>query len=81
MMNIIKDGMIKTRKEHKCHGCLEVIPKGTVIYSQTNVYDGKIYTLYMCSHCNDYCKLKNCKECYELEDAFAGFIKECMRQN
>lgn len=81
MDGCLRSGMVKTRKEHKCHGCGEVIPIGTTIRSQTNVFDGEVYTLYMCDKCLNWCKGKNCKSCIESEDAGPGYIKECMRQN
>jgi flavoprotein len=73
-MDVIRDGIIKTRKDHKCHGCEEIIPKGTKTYSQTNV-DDTIYTLYVCNSCREYCG--NCHECYETENAYEGYIREC----
>lgn len=78
MDGILRDGKVKTRKNHKCHGCLELIPKGTEIYSQTFRYEGKLYTIYECKTCQDWCK--GCRDCYDSEDAFEGFKKECMRE-
>jgi hypothetical protein len=78
-VSVLRDGIVITRKEHRCHGCTEVILKGTPTYSQTNIYDG-IYTLYMCNDCKDYCKLQGCNDCYIYEDAYSGYIKECRRE-
>ena len=74
MAALLRDGIVKTRKEHICHGCLKKIPKGSDVYSQTGVDDG-IYTIYMCNECRDYCG--NCIECLEMEEAFEGYVKEC----
>lgn len=78
-MDILKDGIVITRKDHKCHGCLSTIPKGTPTYSQTNVSDG-IFTLYMCNECIDFCKSHKCNECPQMEEAFEGYVKECKRE-
>ena len=79
MTTTLRDGIVKTRKEHKCHGCLEKIPKGTNTYSQT-IVDDDIYTIYMCDDCKDYCKNKKCTDCYTLEQAYEGYIKECKKE-
>lgn len=77
-MDILKDGYVKTRKDHKCHGCLKVIPKGSKVYSQTNVSDG-IYTLYICDDCINFCSSRKCSECIQMEEAFEGYVSECIR--
>lgn len=77
-MYILKDGIVKTRKEHKCHGCGQIIPKGSSVYSQTNTYD-RIYTLYECNECQEYCESHKCNECKQNEEAYPGYVKECRR--
>jgi len=79
-MDILKDGIVKTRKEHRCHGCNQMIPIGTSVYSQTNVCDG-IYTLYMCDNCRNWCKERKCQSCIESESAGEGYIRDCMQDN
>lgn len=74
-MGLIRDGEVKTRKEHKCHGCLKLIPKGTVVYSQTGTDGKSIYTIYTCDDCRNYCD--DCQECQEMEEAYEGYVKEC----
>ena len=74
MAGVIRDGRLKTRKDHECHGCRETIPKGTECYSQTCVDDG-IYTIYVCDACKEYCG--DCQECFEMEEAYEGYVKEC----
>jgi hypothetical protein len=78
-MKVIRDGIVITRKDHNCHGCGQVIPKGMPTYSYTNVQDG-IYTLYMCTECRGYCKLRGCDSCYTTEDAHSGYIRECKKE-
>ena len=77
MAALLKDGIVITRKVHKCHGCMEEIPKGTPTYHQSVADEGTVFDIYMCQSCRDWCKQKNCKECYELESEYAGYIKEC----
>lgn len=79
-MGIIRDGEVKTRKEHKCHGCGEIIPTGSQVTYQTNTYDGNIYTLYMCNDCNGYCHAMGCRECFDMDEAYKGYIRECKQQ-
>ncbi len=78
-MDILKDGIVKTRKDHKCHGCLKIILKGSEVYSQTNVSDG-IFTLYMCDECINFCKSHKCDDCLQMEEAFEGYVNECKRE-
>jgi hypothetical protein len=77
-MGILRDGVVKTRKDHKCYGCCNTIKKGETVYSQTNVYDGHIYTLYYCNICRDWCQ--ECTDCIDVEDAHEGFIGECIKE-
>ena len=79
-MNVIREGIIKTRKEHRCHGCLEIIPKGTDVYSQTNVFDG-IVTIYMCDKCLTWCDKKLVPTSLVLALAYEGYIQECIRES
>jgi flavoprotein len=79
MPEFIRDGIVKTRKPHKCHGCLEVIPKGTKVYSQTCVEDDRIYTIYMCDACLEYCG--NCTKCLDYGEAYEGYVRECRMRN
>lgn len=88
MVCVLSDGYVKTRKSHKCVGCLEIIPTGTKVYHQTCVDDG-IYDVYMCDSCRDWCSnmenknyatgetIKGCEDCFESESAFEGYIREC----
>ena len=81
MDGVIRSGNIKTRKDHKCHGCKEVIPKGTTTYSEIQAYEGKIETLYECNKCVEWCIKKDCMDCLISENAYEGYIKECMKEN
>ena len=50
-MDILRDEDVKTRKDHRCFGCLEIIPKGSIAHVQVNTdagYLGSIYTHRSC---------------------------------
>ncbi|MDI6789943.1 MAG: hypothetical protein QME44_04545 [Thermodesulfobacteriota bacterium] len=51
---LIREGEVKTRKDHRCFGCGEKIPVGTEVYSSTCTGDGCIYTLYLCTECREF---------------------------
>ena len=76
-MEIIRDGTVKTRKDHRCHGCRKVIPAGSTVYSQTDAED-TIYTIYMCGECRKWCG--NCKECFEMDGADEGYVADCRKE-
>jgi len=79
MVELLRSKIVKVRKDHKCHGCSCRIEKGSNnILSETYVED-IIYTLYFCEDCQEWLEIrcKKCKECYELETATEGYIKEC----
>lgn len=44
----------KTRKDHKCLGCREKIPKGTTAFYISGVYEGDFGAYYFCIPCRDY---------------------------
>jgi hypothetical protein len=75
-MDVLRSGIVKTRKDHRCHGCLALIPKGTKVYSQTSV-DDDIYTLYVCDECRKWCNERKCTECMQNEEAYPGHVREC----
>lgn len=51
-MDILEEGIIKTRKDHKCWGCREVIPKGREVQHCKGVDCGKHWTTYWCHPCD-----------------------------
>ncbi|MDF2649573.1 MAG: hypothetical protein K0Q73_5378 [Paenibacillus sp.] len=42
---------IKTRKDHKCEGCFELIPKGTEVTHCKGKWEGEFYDYHMCDPC------------------------------
>lgn len=80
MPDLISEQAIKkTRKPHRCHGCLEVIPAGSEALANTNTDSGEIYTLYFCVACRDWLKseCRECRMCYEDPGMMEGDIKAC----
>ena len=53
-MNLISDKKVKTRKMHKCWGCLESIPIGTSTTRITSVDGGEIASVYWCDRCEKF---------------------------
>jgi hypothetical protein len=82
-MSFPHNEIIKTRKPHKCHGCENAIPAGTTdIDRQTNVFDGAIYSIYFCPECQRFEEenCHKCRDCYENECAFPGYIRDCQEE-
>ncbi len=50
----IKWKEVKTRKPHRCFGCMKTYPKGTMMVSATNVDGGDINSCYWCNVCQEY---------------------------
>ena len=50
----VRSKYVKTRKQHRCLGCLENFPAGTEMLAQTNIGDGRIYTIYICEECEEF---------------------------
>lgn len=61
-MDIIKPAhMVKTRKDHRCHGCCNKIPKGSEASSFTGKED-EVYTIHMCPPCATFANAKENRE-------------------
>jgi hypothetical protein len=43
---------VKTRVQHRCHGCQQIIPIGTEdVYTESWTNDGFAWTIYFCTDC------------------------------
>jgi len=42
---------VKTRADHRCFGCGDVIPKGSIAHVDCNVEGNQIYSLYLHPEC------------------------------
>lgn len=51
MVQTLSSGHRKGRKAHQCFECYREIPAKTTHHYQTNVYDGRVYTLRSHSDC------------------------------
>ena len=77
-MEILKDKIVKAKKEHICCFCNEKIIKGDKYHIQTNVYDGSIYTWKSHLRCDAIASyLKMYDECDEglTQDEFWEYIR------
>ena len=54
MSEMLSSKWVKTRKPHKCFGCLRDFDKGTRLLRESWTDCGSAYTSYLCSDCNDY---------------------------
>ena len=54
MSNVIDQHIVKTRKPHRCFGCLEMIPAGANVDRSTIVDGALIYTAYLCEDCVEF---------------------------
>lgn len=46
--------LVKTRKPHRCWGCWQQFPAGSILYYSVGVYDGDFGTAYWCQPCDAY---------------------------
>ena len=81
-MELLREKIVKVRKEHSCFGCNDKINKGQKALSMTVVNDS-IYNLYECMECIEY-KMTICvkctdKECFCENDGTydEGYIEQC----
>lgn len=44
----------KTRKDHKCFGCREKLPKGSMAFYISGVYEGDFSFYYLCIPCKEW---------------------------
>lgn len=52
MIETLHGGKRQARKPHTCSLCYRTIDPGETYESQTNIYDGHIYTWKECAHCD-----------------------------
>ena len=52
-MDLISQGKVKTRKDHKCWRCTLTIPKGVFVFRTTSKDMGEIGTAYWCDSCEE----------------------------
>lgn len=41
-----------TRKDHKCDGCLELVPKGSEAVRGSGIFEGEFYSYIICTSCD-----------------------------
>ena len=54
MSDIHNRKTVNTRKEHRCEGCFEIIPKGTKAEHCKGKWDGRFYDYHLCEPCRKY---------------------------
>ncbi|MGG4288323.1 hypothetical protein ABEW81_11055 [Priestia megaterium] len=63
-----------TRKDHKCLGCLNVIPKGSEAINNKGHYED-FYNYYLCTPCDEFLSKNSRHEIIE-EGLFDGCVNE-----
>lgn len=51
---ILHDKRVTTRKPHKCFGCRDMMPAGTVAWYTAGRWSGEFFAHYLCETCNDW---------------------------
>lgn len=49
----ISSKIVTIRKDRECFTCCRSFPKGSKMLASTNTSEGDIYTLHVCTTCND----------------------------
>ena len=52
----------KTRKTHRCMGCLEMIPKGSPASKEVGTHEGDLQSFYLCIPCETFIKDSEIRE-------------------
>ncbi len=68
MIDILEDKIVKTRKDHNCWGCAEVISKKTNVKMVCSAEEGEITRTYWCDDC---VYILSEIDNYDKEDGFA----------
>ena len=66
-MDVISSKKVKTRKEHRCWGCMRKFPAGVEMQAVTSADAGTVSTSYWCADCENF--LDTLPAC-EKEDGF-----------
>lgn len=53
-MSFYREKRVKTRKSHKCHGCLKAHPAGSAMLYFATVWFGEFIAGYLCFECRDW---------------------------
>ena len=81
MAELIKEERIKkTRKNHLCHGCREIIPHSSPAVASTNKDGGDFFTIYFCVPCHEFLQQWPEYCCDPYDDVYEGAIAEGMKR-
>lgn len=65
-MDVLKDKFVKTRKPHRCFGCLREMRPGSTMKYFAAVDAGEFLSVYFCAVCDEYMSIR-------FNDGFAGW--------
>ena len=77
MATLLKNKVVKTKKQHECFSCLRVFPTGTKMNYQAGVHDGDFSTCYSCMTCVE---IMNASEYYDDEGFGEGYVDELLNK-
>lgn len=79
MSDLHRQMRIRTRKDHRCAYCRDVIPKGTVVLCEHGIYDHEPYRRYACMTCephvDEFWKWTHYECDNPLDESFAYFME------
>lgn len=67
---------VKTKKEHRCWGCLEKFLKGSMMTVNSSVDSGQFNRVYFCDSCIEYLEKHKRENNYYSDGIDLGFVKE-----
>ncbi len=53
-MDVLSSKKVKTRKEHRCWGCMRKFPAGVEMQATTCADQGTVSTAYWCDDCSEF---------------------------
>lgn len=54
MSELLRQDTVKTRKPHRCWGCLDTIPVGTMTRVDVSIDMGQVFSCYFCEICDKF---------------------------
>jgi hypothetical protein len=54
VMDVLSSKKVKTRKEHRCWGCMRKFPAGVEMQATTCADQGTVSTAYWCDDCSEF---------------------------
>ena len=70
--------VVKTRKPHRCYGCYQSQPIGSLLRYESGTVDGGMWSRYMCEVCQEIWDAMHKEDPFAYESIFEGdLFSEC----